>query len=178
MRYRVLAAAVVASLATVGLNGCSASSRPSAEPNAALTPKPRAEGVATQSRIRNVDDYFEVEYEECLYVFDDAEVFKDFITHRETPYRKVRIGAGPDGETVVFALRGEDKKKLDGVAAIELYDQDLSGGHRIYAELWHDGRIHVFDRWQDLESYNSSVRPPCATPISARVPAVAPSSMF
>lgn len=105
---------------------------------------------AETQQAANNDDYYEVEHEGRLYVFDDAETYKSFLATGETAYRKVRIGAGPNGETVVFGLTDADKKKQDGIAAIDMYDGRLAGGEPFYGEVHHEGRLYVFNRWQDL----------------------------
>lgn len=112
--------------------------------------------AGTRSAVNN-DDYYQVEHDGRLYVFDGRAVFRDFVSHWETPYRKVRIGAGPEGMTLVFGLRGEDKKKSDGIAAIEMHDGRMQGADSgFYAEAWSEGRIYVFDRWEDLASFRTT----------------------
>lgn len=101
----------------------------------------------------NNEDYYEVVHEGRLYVFDDAATYKSFLEVGETSYRKVRIGAGPKGETVVFGLSSSDKKKSSGIASIEMYDGKLAGGESFYGEIHHEDRIYVFDRWDDLQSF-------------------------
>ncbi|MFO7594528.1 MAG: hypothetical protein R6X15_10865 [Pseudomonadota bacterium] len=101
----------------------------------------------------NNDDYYEVEHEGRLYVFDDAITYKSFLEIGETSYRKVRIAAGPNGETIVFGLTSEDKKKSSGIASIDMYDGKLAGGEPFYGEVHYEGRIYVFDNWEDLQSF-------------------------
>ena len=101
----------------------------------------------------NNEDYYEVAHEGRLYVFDDAATYKSFLEVGETAYRKVRIAAGPHGETIVFGLTSADKKKDDGIASIDMYDGKLAGGDPFYGEVHHEGRIYVFDRWADLQSF-------------------------
>ena len=101
----------------------------------------------------NNDDYYEVEHEGRLYVFDDAAIYKSFLTVGETAYRKVRIAAGPNGETIVFGLTGKDKKKTSGIASIDMFDGKLAGGESFYGEVHHEGRIYVFTGWDDLTSF-------------------------
>lgn len=107
----------------------------------------------------NNDDYYEVEREGRLYVFDDAGTFREFLEVGETSFRKVRIGAGPKGETVVFGLSAADKKKSSGIASIDMFDGRLAGAADFYAELHRHGRIYVFDRWEDLQAVKRTGHP-------------------
>ncbi len=101
----------------------------------------------------NNEDYYEVEHEGRLYVFDDVATYKSFLDVGETAYRKVRIGAGPNGETVVFGLTGKDKKKTSGIASIDMYDGKLAGADDFYGEIHHEGRLYVFTEWADLQAF-------------------------
>ena len=116
------------------------------------TTKSEAQPVAP-AVVFNNDDYYEVHHEGRIYAFDDAATYRSFLEVGETSYRKVRIGEGPKGETVVFGLRGEDKKKLDGIAVVEMYDGKLAGAEGFYGEMRVDGRIYVFDDWQELVAF-------------------------
>lgn len=99
----------------------------------------------------NNQDMYEVHDEGRIYVFDDRDVYESFLQVGETSYRKVRIGEGPHGETVVFGLTNEDKKKTDGIASIAMYDGELEGAEDFYGETRMEGRIYVF---QSLEEMN------------------------
>lgn len=106
----------------------------------------------------NNDDYFEAHHEDGrIYVFDDGHTYKDFLQFGETPYRRTRIGAGPQGQTVVFGLHKNDKKKLGDVAAVTLYEGKLAGAEQgFYAEILHDNRFYVFNNWQDVQSFRKT----------------------
>ena len=102
----------------------------------------------------NNDDYYEVHHEGRIYVFDDAGVYKEYLGVGETPFRKVRIGVGPHGETVVFGLHKKDKKKSEGVASVDMFDGKMEGATEgFYAEIRSEGRIYVFDNWEDVKSF-------------------------
>ncbi|MCW8917400.1 MAG: hypothetical protein OQL08_01080 [Gammaproteobacteria bacterium] len=101
----------------------------------------------------NNEDYYEAVHDGRIYVFDDAETFRSFLSVGETAYRKVRIGSGPNGETVVFGLTGADKKKSSGIASIEMFDGQLAGAAPFYGEMHVEGRIYVFDRWEDMTAF-------------------------
>jgi hypothetical protein len=108
----------------------------------------------------NNDDYYEVEHEGRLYVFDDAATYKSFLEVGETAYRKVRIAAGPNGETIVFGLTGKDKKKMSGIASIDMYDGKLEGAEDFYGEIHHEGRLYVFSEWADLKAFKTVYEAP------------------
>jgi len=55
--------------------------------------------------------YGEIRDEGRINVFDDWGLFQKYMTIGEVPYRLTDIGAGPSGETVVYALTKETKKK-------------------------------------------------------------------
>lgn len=99
----------------------------------------------------NNNDYYEAYHEGRVYVFDDADTFREFLAVGETAFRKARIGAGPNGETVIFGLSDADKKKQEGIASVDMYDGKLAGGEDFYGEIHKDGRIFVCDRWEDLQ---------------------------
>jgi len=72
----------------------------------------------------------------------------------ETPYRLTRIGTGKKDETVVFGLRKQDKKMLSGLGGVALFDRTAEGISDVfYGEVIGDGRIHVFNRWNDLKAF-------------------------
>lgn len=108
--------------------------------------------AATEVSLNN-QDLYEVHDEGRIYLFDDRATYEDFLAIGETSYRKVRIGEGPKGETLVFGLTNEDKKKTSGIASIDMFDGDLSGAEDFYGEMRMEGRIYVF---QSLEEMNNA----------------------
>lgn len=102
----------------------------------------------------NVDDYYEVEADGRLYIFDDVKTYRSFLSVGETAYRLTRIGAGPNGETVVFGLRKQDKKMRSGLGGVDLFDGKAEGmAVGFYGEVYREGRIYVFSEWADLASF-------------------------
>jgi hypothetical protein len=98
-----------------------------------------------------VTQFFIVEEDGRLYKFDDAATFRSFQDVGETTFRLTRIGAGPKGETVVYGLPKE-QKKLGAEASVVKIDegrQVVEGA--FYGELHRDGRIYVFDRFEDIQ---------------------------
>ena len=135
---RVATATALAPILALALTACQSQSTKEAEAKAQL----------------NNDDYYEVHHEGRIYVFDDAGVYQSFLQVGETAYRKVRIGEGPHGETIVFGLHKKDKKKREGIAGVDLFDGKLEGAaENFYAEIRTEGRIHVFSTWSDVKSF-------------------------
>jgi hypothetical protein len=65
-----------------------------------------------EGRLVAADDFYgEIIAEGRINVFDDWKLFQMFMAHGEVPFRLTDIGAGPKGETVVYALTKETKKK-------------------------------------------------------------------
>lgn len=95
-------------------------------------------------------EIFEVHHDGRINVFYDKKLFKEFLQLGETSFRLTKIGAGPNGETLVFGLTKQDKKLKKPVAAIDLYDGKLKQD-TIYAEMHKDGRIYVFNSFNDMK---------------------------
>ena len=107
---------------------------------------------ATEMAAMNNNDLYEVHHEGRIYIFDDRGVYEDFLSVGETSYRKVRIGEGPKGETIVFGLTNEDKKKTSGIASVDMYDGTLKGADIFYGEMRIEGRIYVFGSLEEMNS--------------------------
>ncbi len=105
----------------------------------------------------NNQDLYEVDHEGRHYVFDDFAVYQDFLNVGETSFRKVFIGAGPHGESLVFGLRSEDKKKLEGLAGVEMYNGKMAAADPFYGEMRaEDGRLYVFSSLKDMQAVRDS----------------------
>lgn len=103
-------------------------------------------------------EFYEVHHEGRIYVFDDFKTYQTFLSLGESAYRRMRIGAGPNGETIVFGLTAKDKKKMSGIASEELFDgvkQPLEEAP-FYGEVVYDNRFYVFDQWADLKGFKST----------------------
>lgn len=112
-----------------------------------------SDGVAKNEEASlNNEDLYEVFEEGRLYVFDDHALYEEFLKVGETPYRKVNIGAGPNGETIVFGLTDADKKKLTGIAGPDMYFGKLAGAADFYGEMRKEGRIYVFGSLEEMNS--------------------------
>lgn len=111
--------------------------------------------VPAQAAI-DTSDYYEAHHEGRIYVFDDLDIYQEFLDYGHTAYRLVRISEGPNGETIVFGLTGEDKAKRSGIASVAMYDGEATPDDSFYGEMLYDGRFYVFDRWADLQQFKST----------------------
>ncbi len=111
--------------------------------------------TATAEPHYNVNDYYQVTKEGRIYIFDDFKTYESFNQVGETAYRLTRIGAGPNGETIVFGLSKKDKKMRSSLGSVALYEGTADGiANGFYGEVVDDhGRIHVFSEWADLKSF-------------------------
>ncbi|MCW8355353.1 MAG: hypothetical protein ACPGRG_10335 [Marinomonas sp.] len=107
--------------------------------------QPAAERVSL-----NNEDLYEVHHDGRIYIFDDRAVYESFLQVGETTFRNVHIGEGPKGETIVFGLTNEDKKKVSGIASIDMYKGQLKGADDFYGEMRMDGRIYVFGSLMEM----------------------------
>ena len=102
---------------------------------------------------------YEVHKDGRIYVFYDKKEYELFKQVGETPYRLTRIGAGPKGETIVFGLTKQDKKKPAQVAAINLFDGEIKADDHFYAEMYKNGRIYVFNNFEDMNTVRTFGHP-------------------
>ncbi len=130
-------APLVAALAGLALlNGCAGNVK-------------QDEKMAAHPSLNN-EDFYEVHHEGRVYLFDDAQTYRAFLSTGETPFRLTRIAAGPQGETLVFGLAKADKEKSAGIAMVDMYDGKLKGADDFYGEMSMDGRIYVFSSYDDM----------------------------
>lgn len=102
---------------------------------------------------QNNEDLYQVDHEGRIYLFDDFATYQTFLEVGETAYRKIRIGEGPRGETIVFGLTNEDKKKTQGIASVDMYDGNLKGAAGFYGETrTEEGRIYVFSSLEEMNT--------------------------
>jgi len=67
---------------------------------------------------------------------------------------RTRIGAGPEGETVIFGITKADGKHLDKpTAAEDIFDGRTKDVGAFYGEVVRNGRYHVFGEWKDFQDY-------------------------
>lgn len=98
--FSLFAAAAVS--ATVALTGCNSTETKTAEVSSVPTKVAEAPSEMT---------IFESHDDGRIHQFYDQNTFDSYKSVGETAYRLTRIGAGPNGETVVFGLPKVEKRK-------------------------------------------------------------------
>lgn len=149
-----------ASLLTLGmLGGCAsqapakpeskpAAAAPAPAPVAAAAPAPAAKPAVT-------DNYFIVFHENGrIYPIADTKNYLEFLHNNELIFTRTRIGAGPEGETLVFGIEKKEADDLNKPAKAELfYDGKYEPAGPFYGEVIRDGRFYVFGEWADFKDY-------------------------
>lgn len=156
---RTLSAAV-ASVLTLGVMGGCATQAP-AKPEAKAEAKPAAAVQAAQPAAAATpaaavtDNYFLVFHENGrIYPIADARNYLEFLHNNELIYTRTRIGAGPEGETLVFGIEKKEADDLNKPARAELlYDGKYEPPGPFYGEVMRDGRFYVFGEWKDFKDY-------------------------
>ncbi|GAB6069925.1 hypothetical protein JCM30760_10220 [Thiomicrorhabdus hydrogeniphila] len=134
--------AITTLTASMALTGCNASETKQAEvkPVASKTAEVAASSIML----------FESHDEGRINIFYDLPTFEGYKAVGETSFRLTRIGAGPNGETVVFGLPKDDKKKGANTPAAMLWDGKASYDN-FYGEMYANNRIYVFDNKDDMD---------------------------
>lgn len=113
--------------------------------------KPNASKPAQAEAAKGMSvEIFEVHHDGRINVFYDMKTYEEFKQLGETSYRLTRIGAGPNGETVVFGLPKKDKKKGAETTAAMLWDGKLEYSS-FYGEMDKHGRIYVFSDKAEMD---------------------------
>lgn len=141
-------AAAVLSISALMLGGCAGN--PATPPS---TSKPADAPAAAPAQV--VKTLFVAQPEDGrLYYFTDQKLYVTFLEHAEVALRQTRIGGGPSGQTVVFALTNEDVKSKAPSAAERLFDGKLTVDAKdFYGEVIKDGRFYVFDDYADMKAF-------------------------
>lgn len=102
-----------------------------------------------------VDHYFLVFHENGrLYPIADVKNYLEFMHTGELIYTRTRVGAGPDGATLVFGIEKKEADDLNKPAKAELfYEGKYEPKGAFYGEVVRNGRYHVFGSWQDFKDY-------------------------
>lgn len=150
-----------ASLLTLGmLGGCAsqAPAKPESKPAAASAPAPAPAtqvAVAAKPAAAVTENYFLVFHENGrIYPIADAKNYLEFLHNNELIFTRTRIGAGPEGETLVFGIEKKEADDLAKPAKAELfYDGKYEPTGLFYGEVIRDGRFYVFGEWKDFKDY-------------------------
>ena len=98
----------------------------------------------------SMDSLYEVHDQGRIYVFNEYDLYKDFVKTGHTAYMKTYIGDGPKGETLVFGLTSKEKKMLSGWKHVDLFNGDRQATEPFYGEMVLGGRLYVFNTYQDM----------------------------
>jgi len=118
--------------------------------------------AARLAAIRNSDDYYEYHREGEILVLADKKDVQVFLTAGEIPLRVTKVGGGPNGERVVFALMKNEAKAMEKKVgykggAQQMYEGTLEGNDKgFYGEVLKGGRYYVFDNWGTLKAFRQS----------------------
>jgi hypothetical protein len=112
-----------------------------------------AEKPMVQAQEEMIGELYEAHHDGRIYVFYDRGLYEGFKKTGHTAYMMARIGGGPKGETIKFALTGKDKKKREGIISVDLFDGKLKASETFYGEVYAEGRIYVFDSYAGMENF-------------------------
>lgn len=110
-----------------------------------------AESKAATMQTTAPMEIYEVYHDGRINVFYERKLYKEFLELGETSFRLTHIGAGPNGETVVYGLTKQDKKKPGAVEALKVYEGKSAAPSNFYAELRNHNRIYVFNNIEDMK---------------------------
>lgn len=149
-------------LTTTVLSGCAtsqstASTQTEPKPEAKLESgtSSAASASAATAATAPTEHFFIVYHENGrIYPIADAKNYLSFLDTDELTYTRTRIGAGPEGETIVFGIEKEEAGDLKKPAKAEsFFDGKYEPAGPFYGEIVRDGRIHVFGSWRDFKDY-------------------------
>lgn len=100
----------------------------------------------------NNEDWYQVRSETQVILFDDLQVFKDYLASGQAQSMRTLEEKDANGLEVVLALRAEDQgKPLDKIAAYRFFKVAQVPAHPFYGEVRQDGSIYVFKRYGDMQ---------------------------
>lgn len=137
-------ASIMIAAAALALAGCAgAPEKQSAAPAAAP--------AATAGQ---ANEYYVVLPEDGrIYAFGRAKDYFDYMAHGEVTLTRSRIGAGPNGKTVVFGITGDDVKQNRPSLGEQVFDGKLEGAADFHGEVFKDGRYYVFGVLKDMKAF-------------------------
>jgi len=154
---RILSYALTSVLALGVISGCATQSNTAKAPESkpAVMALAAAPAAAAQSVTAPTQHYFLVLHENGrIYPIADAKNYLAFLDVDELIYTRTRVGAGPEGETIVFGIQKAESKDLAKPSVAEqIYDGKLEIAGPFYGEVVKDGRFLVFGTWQDFKDY-------------------------
>lgn len=86
--------------------------------------KPTAAEDIFDGRVKDLKPFYaEVVRNGRYHVFGEWKDFQDYLAHKEITFTYTEVGAGPKGETVVYALNSETKKKGRPLHLVEQFNK-------------------------------------------------------
>lgn len=163
MKYpqRILTQALAGMFVLGMFSGCATSqTEPAAKPQAqtaapAQASAPAAATAAAQPATAPTEYFFIVYHENGrIYPIADVKNYLTFLDTDELTFTRTRVGAGPDGETIVFGIEKKEADDLAKLAKSELFfDGKYEPTGPFYGEIMVDGRFIVFGSWKDFKDY-------------------------
>lgn len=142
--------ALAAALTVSALSGCAmhqTASKPEAEPKKEMAASPAASAPT---------EHFFIVYHENgrIYPIADVKNYLAFLETDELMFTRTRIGAGPEGETIVFGIEKKEADSPRKPSKAELFfDGKYTPTGPFYGEIVRHGRIHVFGSWADFKDF-------------------------
>jgi len=100
--------------------------------------------------------YWVYEHEGRIYVVGQASTNHAFRKSGHLPYTRTILGAGPDGETVVFEVDKKDPQVVERLQATYLNQPLLVEGQTGYWVYEHKGRLYVVGQPSTKEQFQQS----------------------
>ena len=106
--------------------------------------------------------YYEFAHDGRIYVAGSKESAGDFTRDGHLPYVRTVLGAGPQGETVIFEIDSDDEDldhRLENQFAsrVRVVSEDPAGG---YWEFLKDGRFYIVGSEASAEKFTKSAHLP------------------
>jgi len=159
---RILSYTLTSVLALGVMSGCATQSNTAKAPESkpavttkATTPAAAAPVAAAQPATVPTQNYFLVFHENGrIYPIADAKNYLAFLDVDELIYTRTRVGAGPEGETIVYGIQKKEAEDLAKPSLAEqFYDGTMQVNGPFYGEVIRDGRFYVFGEWKDFKDY-------------------------
>ncbi len=155
MKFRM----TVYTLAAIMLFGCSNSAKQASAPS--KTPD-AAQPVAAQVEKKPVlldsqdNNYFVWKYDNRIFVIGNPKTSADFETQHHLPYTRTILGAGPNGETVIFEVNKKKPEFAEGLKQRFENNPFLIESKGNNYNVWkYKGRIYVIGNPKTNESFKT-----------------------
>jgi hypothetical protein len=126
------------------------------QPAGSAAAKPAAEQAGGKSEAAKAENSLFIAYNDQngrIYVLGDPALYRLYLQTGEVALTRTRVGAGPDGATVVFGMNKDDAKTGGPTQAEQFYDGARQPQGPFYGEVLKDGRYYVFNDWKDMAEY-------------------------